>query len=105
LNPWPLACHASALPAELQPRKVVTIARGPGGSQRSADVEVDPEEDQGPEEDGQEGGDDELDQADVDVAFGPGDVEADQDVDEAEETEPATDHGARPLPPCLTMAR
>jgi hypothetical protein len=64
-----------------------------------ADLQVDPEEDQGPEEDGQEGGEDELDQADADVVIGEGDVDADQDIEEAEEAEPATEHDARSFVP------
>jgi hypothetical protein len=62
-------------------------------------VEVDPEEDQGPQEDGQEGGEDELDQAYADVVLGEGDVDPDQDVDEEEKAESTADHGARLLYP------
>ena len=49
--------------------------------------------------DGQEGGEDELDQADADVVVGEGDVDPHQDVDEAEKAESAANHGARLLYP------
>jgi hypothetical protein len=83
----------------------VTIATDPGRSQRSADTEVDAEEDQGPQEDGEEGGEDELDDADGDVVVREGDVDPDQDVDEAEEAESAADHGARSFTPLPVTGR
>ena len=65
-----------------RPRSVAKVS-GCGGR---------PEEDERPEEDGQEGGEDQLDDPDGDVVVREGDVDPHQDVDEAEEAESA-EHG------------
>src|ERR671930_2165983 len=72
------------------------LQRIPGGtSGGSADVEVDPEEDQEPQEDGEEGLEHALEERHRDVVPGPGDVDADDDVDQCEQAEAA--HGSSVL--------
>src|SRR5919108_3348879 len=68
------------------------------GAPRSVDVEVDPEQDERPQEDRQQRRDDELQEAGADVVVGEGHVDADQDIDQHEQTVSAAKHGSTPLP-------
>src|SRR5215218_10487091 len=64
----------------------------------SVDVQVDTEQDQPPQEDGEQGRQDELDQPERDVVVGESHVDPDQDVDQDQQTVSAAEHRSTPLP-------
>src|SRR6266496_2711662 len=70
----------------------------------SADVEVDAEDDQEPQEDREQGGQDDPQNVHGDVVMGPRHVDPNDDVDQGEQAD-ATHGGSAPSPPQACLAR
>src|SRR5690606_10032137 len=86
-RPWPRTRGGSVAGDTGRPRGGVAGGPWPAGGGSGVDVEVHAEQDQDPEEDGQQRARDAAEQALVDVAAVPGDEDADDDVDEADQAD------------------